>query len=276
MTIPHGEKARRYVSFMVDQLVDALPLLWFALVAVVLFALWYSGLAGDLLRRIGKFTGFGLSFEFSADGAQQARDALEPQLASLRRSIVRLVEAEVRQRSLQDGFGRMLEEGPLKGKRKYRATIHIQDPLFENALYQLLDYHPRGGGHGRTFSTRSGIIGMAWRTGKYDSWNQSSAITWHDLIRQWGMTKREADEREVADRKKEFLALPLRDPTNTRQVAVLYLDSEEQGIFGTTDDERAGFRKELGELYAKRLASPITELSDTALSKSPQFQLGSL
>ena len=261
---------------MVDQLADALPLLWFALVAVILFALWYSGIAGDLLRRIGKFTGFGLSFEFSTEGAQQARDALEPQLATLRQSIVRLLEAEVRQRSLQEGFGRMLDEGPLKNKRKYRATIHIQDPLFANGLYQLLDYHPRGRGHGRTFSTRSGIIGMVWRTGEADSWNQSSTIQWHDLIRQWGMTKREADEREVADRKKEFLALPLRDPTNTRQVAVLYLDSEEEGIFGSSLAERSGFKKDLGDIYAKRLAAPITELSDAALSKTPQFELESL
>ena len=34
-----------------------------------------------------------------------------------------------------------------EAKRSYRVTIHIPDVLFEDALYQLLDYYPaaRGG-----------------------------------------------------------------------------------------------------------------------------------
>jgi hypothetical protein len=50
------------------------------------------------------------------------------------------------------------------GAKGLRATIHINDVIFPDYLYQLVDYYPGDGGAHRRFSQRYGIIGRSWRS----------------------------------------------------------------------------------------------------------------
>lgn len=261
------------VVSIAERLVDWLPLLWFGFVVLLVFGLWTSGLVPGLLRRIRKFGGFGIEFEFSEDSAKQTRDSIESSLDGVRKTIRRELEADVRARALQSGLKSVLEESRLGTSDNYRATIHIPDPLYDNWLYQLLDYHPKGAGHGRAFSNRAGIIGLAWRLHQDQEWSQSSGISLDELIRQWGMTHREAAERRATDGFKEMLAVPLTDSTQSRPVGLLYLDSKEQGFLGRHEADRLALAEELRVIYNSRLSESLSELVESAMRRSPQLSL---
>jgi hypothetical protein len=51
-----------------------------------------------------------------------------------------------------------------QGVKGLRGTIHVNDVIFPDYLYQLVDYYPAGGGAHRRFSQRYGIIGRSWRS----------------------------------------------------------------------------------------------------------------
>jgi len=251
------------------------PVLWFLLVAVLLLFLWRSGLLSSLIGRMKSLNAFGVQFQFDEATAKQTRDTVESGLETVRTTIQRELEADVRARSLQYGFQSLLESTGLKDIDDYRATIHIPDPLYENALYQLLDYYPRGAGHGRTFSSRNGLIGLVWRIDEPGEWKQSDAISIPVLMRDWGMTRREAAERRVVDKTKVMMAQPLHDATGSRQVGVLYLDSGNEHVFGN-DDQRRQLREQLDQLFRARLAGEMSSLVEAAKRRSPQLSLAGL
>lgn len=257
-----------------DRLAEWLPLLWYLLALAAAVVLWMSGLVPGLIARMRKFGGFGVEFEFSEESARQTRDTIEAQMESVRRTIRRELEADVRARSMQHALKAILETR-LGQQNDYRATIHIQDPLYDNWLYQLLDYHPTGSGHGRTFSTRGGIVGLAWRMGTIQQWNQGAGITKTALIRDWGMTDREAAQRRVTDSTKVMLAAPLTDPSRSRQIGVLYLDSSSENCFGSTSEARLELAEALVETYRDQMARSLSELVESALRRSPQLSLES-
>lgn len=256
-----------------ERLVDWLPLLWFVFVVLLVVCLWATGLVPGLLRRMRKFGGFGLEFEFSVDSAKQTRDSIESSLESVRETIRRELEADVRARALQSGLQSVLEESRLGRSVMYRATIHIPDPLYDNWLYQLLDYHPKGAGHGRAFSNRAGIIGLAWRLRQDQEWSQPDGISIDDLIRQWAMTHREAAERRATDGFKEMLAVPLTDPSQSWPVGLLYLDSKTVGALGPDKAGRLALAKELQAIYLRKLSKSLSELVESAMLRSPQLSL---
>lgn len=108
----------------------------------------------------------------------------------------------------------------------FRFTIHVQDILFENRLYQLVDYYPGGGEkkRGRTLSIRFGIIGRAWRSGEPQLDGQVKG-TEEALVDKWGMTKEEAKKAGLG--RKTFICIILRDKENTA-VGIFYGDCEEE------------------------------------------------
>ena len=256
-----------------ERLADWLPLLWFGFVVLIVITLWGSGLLQSLLQRTRKFGGFGVEFEFSEGSAKQTRDSVESTLDGVRKTIQRELRADVRARSLQAGLKAVLEGSRLGSGDEYRATVHIPDPLYDNWLYQLLDYHPKGAGNGRTFSTRTGIVGLAWRQNKVEEWSQSSGISLDDLIKQWGMTHREAAQRRASDGTKVMLSIPLMDPSRSRPVGVLYLDSKEQECFGQDRTARLALADELRAIYQGKLSQPLSELVESAMRRSPQLSL---
>jgi hypothetical protein len=124
-----------------------------------------------------------------------------------------------------------------------RSTIHIPDPLFTGGLCQLVDYvgadgGPTGdGGHGRVWSTRFGIIGVAWRLASCRVVPNVPTNDWRSLAQNWGMTRRQA---EAAGRgRQSFVAVPLVDEYSV-PLAVFYADAKPENAFGPEADANAG------------------------------------
>lgn len=260
--------------------------------------LWLSGTLNRLFERLTKFGGFGLSFEFTEKSARETRESVEQSLGTIRSAIQRKLTADVRAAGLQEAFGNVVQSSDLKDKKGYRCTIHIPDPLYLNQLYQLLDYYPKGGGSGRTFSSRAGIIGMAWRNLESDKWHQHTQITERDLIRQWGMTVGEAENRESTDRKKLFLAVPLLDVSDAVPIGVFYFDAENRQDLGLSDplapDESTAtqprpqqtqqaardadeflnrIEAQIKSEFRKKMAEPLAKLVEAAKREGPQLAL---
>ncbi|MCU1484404.1 MAG: hypothetical protein JWN67_1150 [Actinomycetia bacterium] len=251
-------------------------------------ALWTSGAIEGLVSRTTKFGGFGVSFEFTEKSAAETRESIEHGLTAVRVKIRRRLAADVRAAGLQEAFATVLENAPgLGDKRGFRATIHIPDPLYANQLYQLLDYYPRGGGAGRAFSTRSGIIGMAWRNRRSDRWYQGRTDE-VELRRMWGMTPEEAAERVSADSEKLFLAFPLFDERGAVPIGVFYFDAEKRDEMvglpvDTPDDEVDAaviafldvLEQHVTDRFAATMAAPLGGLVVKAKTEGPQLDLES-
>jgi hypothetical protein len=117
--------------------------------------------------------------------------------------------------------------------RQIRCTIYIPDALFAESLYQLTDYYPvqATGGRGRTFSSRYGIIGKAWRL--RESQHASSVPTdERDLILGWGMNREEAQR--AGHGKQSFGCIVLKGTRSP--LGMLYFDSPLPNAFG--DDKQ--------------------------------------
>jgi hypothetical protein len=217
---------------LAERLTEWLPILWFTAAVILVVLLVSSGTFDKLMQRVTKFGGFGVSFEFTEKGALETKESVQDGLAKIRTTLQRKIAADVYAASLQETFREVVQATSLSDKSKYRATIHIQDPLYVTQLFQLLDYYPRGRGAGRSFSARAGIIGLAWRTLSQQVWNQNGDVTTTDLVQLWGMTAKEAAERQVADTKKLFLAMPLRAPDTKAPIAVFYFDADDRPAVG--------------------------------------------
>lgn len=267
-----------------DRFVEWLPILWFLLVITILLLLWTSGVLGRLLDRVSGFSGFGFSFDFTEKSARETRDSVEQGLGAIRLAIQRKLAADVRAAGLQEALRSVVRATALNTKKGYRCTIHIPDPLYANQLYQLLDYYPKGGGAGRTFSARAGIIGLAWRNLSTEMWHQDTRITEEDLRRQWGMTATEAERRESADRKKVFLAVALFDVKDAVPIGVFYFDAEDPEDLGLPESSDADEGSELDDFlrrieeqikseFKEKMAVRLATLVEAAKKEGPQLVL---
>lgn len=126
--------------------------------------------------------------------------------------------------------------------RDLRSTIHIPDVLFAETLYQLLDYEPAHpeSPRGRTFSSRFGIIGRAWRLIETEYAPQVSPDS-RDLMRYWGMTEEEA--KKTATGRQSFGCVVLKNDAG-KPVGIFYLDARNAKAFGEETESDAWKRIE--------------------------------
>lgn len=113
-----------------------------------------------------------------------------------------------------------------------RATIHVNDVIFPDYLYQLVDYYPVGGGAHRRFSQRYGIIGRSWRSktshGTGDAFAGAGGSV-QALVENWGMTEDEAHGQVNA--RPACLSVIVRH--QSIPVGVLFIDSKQKEAFGS-------------------------------------------
>ena len=131
-----------------------------------------------------------------------------------------------------DRYGRRNAEMP-ETDLSARATLHINDFVFQDRLFQLADYYPAGSGFGRTFSHRFGIIGRVWRSGIGASAGdlthrvaeghrkRSDEQIIQSIQREWGLTQQEAIA--FKDRP-SYCCVPVRK--GAQMLAVLYIDAK--------------------------------------------------
>jgi hypothetical protein len=217
---------------------------WPALFALLVLYFAFSRLAplklARILRPFRSLKLFGAEFVLSEEVGTDAEQAIEIYRKQAKRQFDTLVEINDIRAKLEAVLDKVR---PAIEKRKtipdLRCTIHVPDILFAETLYQLLDYFPRGGGRGRTFSTRFGIIGRCWRS-RESQIGGTIPTDPQELIRNWGMTREQA--LASGQGRQSFAAIPLCDESGT-QVAIFYLDSTEKNAFAADDDTT--FRKTL-------------------------------
>ncbi len=112
-----------------------------------------------------------------------------------------------------------------------RACIFIPDGK-PDRVHQFTDYVGVDGryGRGRTFSTRCGVVGKAFRSGQsqYDRLPKNSTVVDY-LVHAHGFDRSEAAK--MRQDRKSWAAIPVGE--QNRVVAVIFLDSAESEFFGT-------------------------------------------
>lgn len=258
------------VSSATADLVAAIAWPLVALLALVF--LWSARgklLLAPLLRRLRKLGGGGFTIELSAESAGATKTEVEGTLreyaAALDQEFRRLAYAHSVREHLKSVVRAVFDDARLQGWTKpddYRATVHVKDALFTGTLYQLLDYHPnpRAGRAGRRFSTRFGMLGLAWRLER-SVVRVRVPVEAKELIENWGMTDTEAEA--AASGRHSFVCIALRG-AGEPLIGILYVDAKDEGAF--PDDIQARFENAPG-LEPLRVA--VQKVHDEIARKGP-------
>jgi len=244
---------------------------WPIVTLILAGALVFRGDVARLLRLVRKVTAGGVTVEFSADDARRVQESIEQPFREFNKAAHRAYDQAVYGYSIRKHASKAWDAFPDLVKKHVkdpstwilpddaRATVHVEDVVVKEFMYQLLDYLPRGGGSGRRFSVRRGILGRAWRLeasyGTTDALDPAKtraqvggSIVGHSeadaaLVESWGMTWEDVAEWKHGD-KRSCLCVVLRDsrdPNSAKStrvpVAVLYVDCETPKAFGSTDAE---------------------------------------
>jgi hypothetical protein len=226
------------------------------------------GLA-KVVRKIGVA---GIEMEISADAVDHVRDQLRLSISELfekaedeyRRmaDVMRIYEHLERVMS-EVALPRALKNNELATVRDLRGTVHVQDIVFKEYLYQIVDYYPPSGGSGRRFPQRYGMIGRSWRLG--ESLGEGDAFEGgkgeeRTLIVEWGMVRGEVQAN--TRNRSAYLAVILRGVADRGfPVGVLFADSGTAKAFG--DDTLA--TKIAVELEQSQEVQALSESVERAL-----------
>jgi hypothetical protein len=195
----------------------------------------------ELLSRLGsvisnvKMPG-GLEIAFASTVVKKTQEEV---IRGYRQQVIAQYDAVATQYEISDTVSRIIEgrinpffEKQSFAKPDFRCTVHVRDILFQNSLYQLIDYLPRKGAvigktsRGRAWSVRYGIIGRCWRLEKSDARGHVPKGE-KELIEQWGMAKAEAESAS-----KQTMFCYVIQGKNQSPIAILYLDAGPTNAFG--------------------------------------------
>jgi|SRR5271157_3735891 len=221
---------------------------WPSIVFVILFVILFTPSGGrrfsELFSQFQSVKLFGAEFAPLPD----VKASTEEGILEYRKKVQQQYDAQVREQALRQILNRVVEEVQKEVQSEPRGfrfpadtryTVHVPDILFAETLYQLLDYFPSGGGRGRAWSVRFGLIGRSWRLN--ESITQGEVPTQdRALIADWGMTKEEA--RRAGQGRQSFSSTVLQT-ANGIYVGIFYMDSKQPHAFETS----SGYE----ELHAK-------------------------
>lgn len=226
---------------------------WPLTVVVLAFLVAYNSRIGRLLglsaKVVRKIKAAGVEMEINVDAVESVRrhlrDSFDELIANAREEYARMAYLMKLSHHLQavmtEALPKILEEEgvvPQNGSAVLRGTVHADDVVFADFLYQIVDYFPRPtGAVGRRFSQRFGIIGRCWRQGKSigaDEAMTGSVSAQEALIVQWGMTQQEAQSNTRTH--PAYLCVILKDQAEGDfPIGVLFIDSDTKHSFGTGD-----------------------------------------
>jgi hypothetical protein len=193
-----------------------------------------------------------LGTEFVVSDAVKVSASAETTLRGYRADTKAKYEALVERNKIVELHKKLINDvlgpaiGGLDKAEGFRSTIHVRDILFAESYYQLIPYFPAGGGgDGRSFSIRYGIVGKTFRQGA-SNWMGDLKMSHANLIDLWGMTAEEATLAKST--RPALVAIVLRDATK-EVVGILYADSNTVNAFGdTTTGEAVAAALEMGAI----------------------------
>jgi len=211
------------------------PLALLLALSLIAFSSQLRRIFGAGSKLVRKVSAGGVEMEISSEAVDQVRQQLKGSFRELvsnaRDEYERMAYLQEVDQRLQAVFETHFRQLP--NSDRMRTTVHVPDIIFQDYLYQLLDYYPRGEGAHRRFSQRYGIIGRSWRSNESHGTGDAFADAQgkeQALVEQWGMTRQEAHGKLKA--KPSCLSVLLR--SNGLMVGILYLDSDLSDAFGIT------------------------------------------
>ena len=196
---------------------------WPFVVLVAVFCLFRTETGRALLGGLRQIKFGQLHLELGGANASQVKNTLEEIFRRNRREVNRAFSEESHIRriaELRNAVARSVLKDVV-GSDDLLCTVYVQDVLFDDALYCLLDYWPKGRAAGKAYSVRYGIIGRAWRLRV----SQAKSVVPGDretLMTDWGMTDQEAAGHIQA---RSFLAVLLtRSQNSDDAVGILFAE----------------------------------------------------
>jgi hypothetical protein len=222
-----------------------------ATVMILLILITQRGrlLLRPILRRLRKINApGGWGIELSEDAAAETKADVEGAI----KAYEPVLDLEFDRLAYAEGIKSRLESAVLqalsdqeRNAKGFRATVHIEDALVRNALYQLVGYWPSGGGAGRRFSVRFGMLGRAWRLGR-SLYADDVPDSEDALIGQWGMTRAQATT--AAAGRHSFVCVLLRH--EGQAVGILFMDAVPDHAFEPGVEQRVEQHPRAEELAA--------------------------
>lgn len=221
-----------------------------ALVAVAALAVFKElpSRLGQMIRPLHSIKVLGAELTLTEQEASQVEHTAQEVLTSYRRTVNAEYDRLARYYAIAAQFEQAIEKasrasgihfGAISG---LRATLYVEDELIEDHLYQLIDYYPEGGGHGRTFSMRFGIIGRTWRL-RESQLHEEVPTDAKELVLNWGMTKQQA---QVAGQGRQSFSCTLLRDANGAVVGLVFIDARERSAFkGLDPAEQRAFHDSL-------------------------------
>ena len=216
-----------------------------------------------MLKRVRKLNApGGWAIELSVDSAAEIHDDVEgaikaykPRLDGEFRRLAKTHDVDDLLRAAVNSALKT-EELDAKGFR-HRA---LKDALFDNTLYQLVDYYPGPKQRaGRRFSHQFGMIGRAWRR-EESLYQPDVPVEKSTLIDEWGMTDEQASN--AGRGQQSFVCVVLRH--GDINVGLLYADAEPQNAFGSDVTTRL-------EQHAAKLIAAVGEVHQVIRGKGPKL-----
>ncbi|ATG47131.1 hypothetical protein CEW89_05815 [Celeribacter ethanolicus] len=239
-------------------------LVWPLTILLALMLIAHNDRLGRILgigtKLVKKVSAGGVQIEINAETVQLVQRQLHGTFQELIESSTEEYERMADIQEIPTHLKNAIVENGLKNVSDLRATVHVNDVIFPEYLYQLVDYYPRGGGGHRRNSQRYGIIGRSWRSseshGTGDAFAGIGSV--EALVENWGMTHEEA-QGQVSARPSSMSIVVRHEEI---PVGILFVDSTSTDAFGndTQATERANeiavspSVKRLGEALARTLA----------------------
>jgi hypothetical protein len=250
-----------------------------SLLILIVYALSSTAATTHLSTILGRFRSvkfFGSEVTFTSEGARQLANTADEAFNQFRIQADREFKRQIHAYALRESLSRVFDSsdehcGRIRKKEGFRCTVHIEDILFKDTLYQLLDYYPEpDGSAGRRFSVRFGMIGLTWRMARHEGHWNADARTDEDLIRNWGMTRDEALDR--SRQKPSYLCVLLRT-TKGMPIGVLFMDSKEPNAFGDNDDQ---IQQLAGQIHARCKSVGFQEGLEHVVSELRRYNTGGI
>ncbi len=245
---------------------DVARFMWPFVVLVIVGVLFWSTTGQTLLSGLRQVKFGQLHLELDGANASEVKAKLEDVFRRNRAEVERafnnqshISQVAERRNAVARGVLRRAT-----GSDRFRCTVYVPDVLFDDALYCLLDYWPKGVAAGKAYSVRYGIIGRAWRL----QTSQAERVVAGDrdkLMREWGMTDQEASG-HIEDQ--SFLAVLLaceRTPHNP--VGILFAEGEPE----TFCDAQIGTIATAAETHA--LADAVSAVVREMRKRGPQLRV---
>lgn len=244
----------------------AIGVAWPAVVLITVGLLLWTKAGKALLTSLRQVKFGQLQVDLGKDSPAEVKSALEDVFRRNRKAVSRQFE-EVSHVHRVDELRNAVARGVLAQTARhqgFRCTVYVPDVLFDDSLYCLLDYWPKGKAAGKAYSVRYGIIGRAWRLLE----SQAKDVVPGDrntLLAEWGMTDREAAGHTQA---RSFLAVLLTLPdVQDDPVGIVFADGD-PNTFAEQDCDRVAQAPE-----TRRLAAAVSEVVAEMRQRGPVLRV---